>query len=232
MRFTTRYGTALLLGATLAACGGNKDNATTDQAGGEPAAATTTGDSAGALGAPGAAPGAAGDMTALTGMSAGDQLAVINASNATEIVTSRAAQPKLTNADARSFANDMIREHTAMQGQADQLAKAANITPGSPELAEQKTTMGNQMAEQLNTAAQGAALDRQYIDGQVTAHQQTLEQLQALQNASDSTVKAVATQALPKVQAHLERARRIQQGLGGADSAGAMGAAGAAATRP
>jgi hypothetical protein len=52
------------------------------------------------------------DASALTGMNAGDQLAIINASNAAEIVTSKAAQDKLTNADAKSYARDMIREHT------------------------------------------------------------------------------------------------------------------------
>jgi putative membrane protein len=253
MRSFTRYSTALLLSVAVGACGGNKDTAgsTEGAAGGEAAAASgssagsTAGaavDSAGsavagaAKGAAGAVAGAAGAVAGgaanLAGMSAGDQLAVIGASNATEIATSKAAQPKLTNAEARSYARDMIREHQTMQGQADKLAKAASLTPGTPELATQKTQMANQMAEQLGSATKGAALDRQYIDGQVQAHQQTLEQLQGLQNASDSTVKSLATQALPKVQAHLERAQRIQKGLGGGagDSAAAGGAAGAGAS--
>ncbi len=242
MRSMTRYSTALILGAAISACGGAKDAASTAAAGGESAAAAATGavaaagDSAAAgmsgaaAGATGAAAGAAG-AGAVTNLSAGDQLAVINASNAVEIASSKAAQPKLTNADARSFAGDMIREHQTMQGQADKLAKAANMTAGSPDLATQKTRMGNEMSQQLGAAPKGADLDRQYMDGQVQSHQQTLAELQALQNSSDSTVKSLATQALPKVQAHLERAQRIQQGLGGAAAGGAAGgaAAGAAA---
>ncbi len=240
MRSMTRYSTALILGAAISACGGAKDAASTAAAGGESAAAAATGavaaagDSAAAglsgaaAGATGAAAGAAG-AGAVSNLSAGDQLAVINASNAVEIASSKAAQPKLTNADARSFARDMIREHQTMQGQADKLAKAANMTAGSPDLATQKTRMGNEMSQQLGAAPKGADLDRQYMDGQVQSHQQTLAELQALQNSSDSTVKSLATQALPKVQAHLERAQRIQQGLGGAAAGGAAGAAGGAA---
>ncbi len=225
MRSMTRYSTALILGAAISACGGAKDAASTAAAGGESAAAGMSGAAAGATGA---AAGAAG-AGAVSNLSAGDQLAVINASNAVEIASSKAAQPKLTNADARSFARDMIREHQTMQGQADKLAKAANMTAGSPDLATQKTRMGNEMSQQLGAAPKGADLDRQYVDGQVQSHQQTLAELQALQNSSDSTVKSLATQALPKVQAHLERAQRIQQGLGGAAAGGAAGAAGGAA---
>lgn len=227
MRSITRFGTALLLGAAMTACGGNKDNgSTTAQAGGEPAAATAT-DSA-AAGAP--AGGAAAD---LAGMSAADQLAVLGSSNAAEIATSKAAVDKLTNAEAKSYARDMIREHTAAQGQADQKAKAANLKAGSPDVATQKTKMANDMAQQIQSGTKGAALDKQYIDGQVQAHQETLTQLQALENSSDSTVKALATATLPKVQAHLERAQKIQQSLGGGsatDSANAAPAAGGSAT--
>lgn len=220
MRSISRFGSALLLGAMVSACGGNKDAANTTASGSEPAAASGT--SAGATGgamdsaAPAGAAGASGAAGALASMSAGDQVAVISASNAAEIATSKAAQPKLTNAEAKSYARDMISEHTTMQSMGDQMAKKASITAGSPDLATQKTKMANDMASQLGSAAKGAALDKQYIDGQVQAHQQTLEQLQALQNASDSTVKSLATQALPKVQAHLERAQKIQQSLGGA----------------
>ncbi len=238
MRSMTRYSTALILGAAISACGGAKDAASTAAAGGESAAAAATGavaaagDSA-AAGMSGAAAGATGaaGAGAVSNLSAGDQLAVINASNAAEIATSKAAQPKLTNAEARSFASDMLREHQAMQGQADKLSKAANVTAGSPDLATQKTRMANEMSQQLGAAPKGAEVDRQYMDGQVQSHQQTLAELQALQNSSDSTVKSLATQALPKVQAHLERAQRIQQGLGGAAAGGAAGgaAAGAAA---
>jgi putative membrane protein len=238
MRSITRFSTALILGAAISACGGgNSDNATSGSAGGEAAAAsgTTAGATdSGAMGgtAAGATGAAAGGVNAadLTGMNAADQLAVINASNAAEIATSKAAQDKLTNSEARSYARDMIKEHTTMQGMADQMSKKANVTAGSPDVATQKTEMANQMSQQLSSAPKGEATDRQYIDGQVLAHQQTLEQLRALQNASDSTVKTLATQALPKVQAHLERAQGIQQKLGGGAAGGTTGAGGAGGT--
>jgi putative membrane protein len=240
MRNIHRYGSALVLGASLVlgACGGGGENAST-------VGATSTGEAAGnvaaggesaaaAVGnaASGAASAAAGAMNMntadLAGMGAADQMAILGASNGVEILTSEAAMDKLTNAQAKQYARDMISEHRAMQGKADQMAKKANVTTGSPELATQKTRMANEMSVALKNGTKGAALDRQYIDGQVQAHQQTLTELQAMQNASDANVKQLVTAAIPKVQAHLERAQKIQQSLGGATGGTTGGATGGA----
>lgn len=230
MRQLTRYGSALLLGASLslAACGGDRGTAgdTTMAAGGEPAMtpAPAALDSS-AMTSP------AGGAANLAGMSASDQLAVVSAANAAEVATSKAAEPKLTG-DARSFARDMMTDHQQMQAAADQMARQANLTAGSPDVATQTTSTANDMTQQLAGMARGADLNRQYIAGQVQAHQQTLDRLQALQNSSDSTVKQIALAAIPKVQAHLQRAQRLQQSLGGTDSARAAGRTDGDTARP
>lgn len=245
MRHVFRYGSALVLGAslTLGACGpsesANQSTATAE--GGLAGTNATTGtgaDSMAAVGAGAASVTANGTvnneaMADLAGMKAEDQLALIGASNAAEIVTSKSAEPKLTNAEAKKYARDMQAEHKTMQGMADKLATQLNLTPGDPEQAKLKTDKANSMAQQLNTSPKGEALDRQYIDGQVLAHQQTLNELQAMQNTQNAEIKNLVTQAIPKVQMHLERAQRIQASLGGGSAAprGAMdaGATGAAA---
>jgi predicted outer membrane protein len=117
----------------------------------------------------------------------------------------------------------MQAEHKAMQGMADKLATRLNLTPGTPDLAKQKTDMANQMAQQLDQNAKGTAYDRQYIDGQVLAHQQTLEQLRAMQNAQNAELKTLVVSAIPKVEMHLQRAQKIQQQLGGTGGMGSSG---------
>jgi putative membrane protein len=239
MRSLPRFGTTLALGAsllTLGACGGGA-NDTTTTAGGETtpaagAAAPGTTDSAAAAagvgntaaaGAASALPNAA-DLSGLPTMSPADQMALLGASNAAEILTSEAALDKLQNADAKRFARDMIAEHRTMQKQADQLATRLNVTPGSPQMATDKARMANEMAVQLkNAPASNAAngdqyLDRQYIDGQVLAHQQTLNELQAMQTTSNAEIATLVKGAIPKVQAHIERAQKIQSQLGGANA--------------
>jgi predicted outer membrane protein len=224
MRSIARFSSTLLVGASiaLAACGGGKDAGTTTQASGGEAAATP-----GAAAAPAdsamkvdsgvatAAGATANPMPNVAAMSAEEQLSLLGASNAGEIATSKAALPKLTNSEARAYAQEMVSSHQKQQGMADQMAKAAKLTPEAARPSDGKTDMANQMAQQLAAMPKGKDLDLQYMRGQVQAHTQTLDQLKMLQNSSDSTVKKLATQATPEVQAHLDRAQRILQNLGG-----------------
>jgi predicted outer membrane protein len=50
---------------------------------------------------------------------------------------------------------------------------------------------------------------------QVQSHQTTLDNLRRFENqAQNADLKAMITKAIPAVQGHLERAQRIQSGLG------------------
>ena len=240
MRYATRWSSAALLGAalTLGACGGgdSQSASSTDSttaagevaAGGAAGGASTGATATGAMGDSGAMAGAGGTATApggagtanLSSLSEPDIMAMVGASNAGEIATSEVAVDKATSAAVKSYARQMVTEHRAMQKEADQLATRLNVTPGSPSEASQKTLMGNQMTQQLTAAAKGAAFDRQYMDGQVQAHQQTLTELQAMQNTANADVKALIQKAIPKVQAHLDEATRIQGTLANAGGNG------------
>ena len=208
MQKFTRYYSTAALGAALAltgACGGG-DNAATDSATGESAAAATAAADSTAMGAPGATGGA---------MTAPNALAMIGLSNAAEIGTSKIAQEKATSSDVRDYAKMMVDDHTAMQKEADELATRVNLVPAPPPQAEQKRAAGDQMVQQLNSTAKGAEFDRAYVEGQVQAHQQTLTELQQLQTqvTDNADVKALIEKAIPKVQAHLEQAQKLQAGL-------------------
>ena len=237
MQHVTRWTSVAMLGAalTLGACGGGDKTeaaSTTGDSGmasGEVAAGGTAGSmgamgDSGAMGAGGAMGGAAGNLASL---SEPDIMAMVGVSNAGEIATSDVATTKATNASVKAYARKMVTEHRAMQKQADQLATRLNVTPSSPDMATQKTQMGNQMTQQLSATQKGAAFDRQYIDGQVQMHQQTLTELQAMQNTANADVKALIQKAIPSVQAHLDEATRIQSQLGGTGATGGnSGAAG------
>ena len=236
MQHVTRWSSAALLSAalTLGACGGGDSSQTASTttgdsatAAGEVAAGGTAG-SMGAMGDSGAMAGTTGAAANMGAMSEADIMAMVGASNGGEIATSEVAVDKATNANVKAYARKMITEHRAMQKEADQLATRLNVTPGSPDLATQKTRMGNEMTQQLSQATKGAAFDRQYMDGQVQAHQQTLTQLQGMQNTANADVKALIQKAIPKVQAHLDEGTRLQGQLGGAGATGGnSGAAGA-----
>jgi putative membrane protein len=213
MRQITRLGSAFVLGATLTlagACG--RDNAANESVAGDSAAAATATPTDSAAMTPGAmTPGATTHGGAMTAPNA---LAMIGLSNAGEIATSEIAKEKATSKDVHAFAHMMVEHHQAMQKEADQLATSANITPEPPAQATDKKAAADRMVQQLNSTAKGAAFDRAYIDGQVQAHQQTLQELQTLQTSVDNAeLRTLIEKAIPKVQEHLQKAQQLQSTL-------------------
>ena len=226
MQFTNRMTSRMLmLGAALAvtACG-KKDDAAAGGAGDSAMAGSATmgGDTAMAGGSMGSTAGA--DMSNLTEPNI---MSLIGMSNAGEIATSKAVQGKAKNANVKAYAADMIKEHTAMQGEADRLATKLNVTPQPPAAADAMQKMVDSVTTALGGgtagtgatagAAAGGNVDRQYMDFQVRSHQQTLDNLQRFQTqAQNAELKALIEKSIPKVQAHLQRAQDIQGKLGSA----------------
>ena len=220
MHKLTRLNTTLAFGAAfaLAACG-KTDSATADSAAGVTDSVatvpTTPADSAAMT------PPAGGAMTAP------NALAMIGLSNGAEVQTGQIAEQKGTSDEVRDFAKMIVKDHQDMQKEADELATKANLVPAPPAQAEQKRAAGDQMVQQLNSTAKGAEFDRAYVEGQVQAHQQTLTELQQLQTqvTDNADVKALIDKAIPKVQAHLDKATQVHSQLGGGATASAAGTA-------
>jgi putative membrane protein len=219
-----RYG-ALVIGAVaaLAACSPSGDSA---NAGGESGAASTAMTDTGAMGAGAAAATAGAGDSAMGGANAaggamGDVgiAGTINTSNAAEIGTSELAQERAASSDVKSFANDMIKEHRAMQKEADQIAQKNNMAPQPGGQADQMQQMMTATVDSLKTL-KGAQFDQRYMAFQVQSHQTTLDALRRFETqAQNADLKAMITKAIPAVQGHLERAQKIQSGLGGANTA-------------
>jgi len=207
MHTFTRLNTTLAFGAALAlaACG-KTDSAMADSAAGVTDSVATV-------------PATSADSATMTppaggAMTAPNALAMIGLSNGAEVQTGQIAEQKGTSNEVRDFAKMIVKDHQAMQKEADELAMKANLTPQPPAQAEQKRAAADQMVQQLNATAKGAEFDRAFIDGQVQAHQQTLTELQQLQSSVDNAdVRALIEKAIPKVQGHLEHAQKIQSGL-------------------
>ena len=201
----SRTGAALgvALSITLAACGGDARNAANDTAmvGG---ATPDTGMMGGAATATPGAPGAMSDEQIMS---------QVGGSNGIEIAAGEIAADKATNADVKQFARDMVEEHQRLQAQADSLATSLNVTPETaPDSAAQAL---EEARNRLNEQAAGAEFDRMYMEMQVQAHENTLDQLnQASSATQNAEVRMLLQNAIPVVQQHLDRARQILNGLG------------------
>jgi putative membrane protein len=168
----------------------------------------------------GATAGAAGGTTAAapaTTPSLGDpQIAhVAVTANTIDSAAGASARTKARNAQVRDFAQQMIRDHGAVNKQAVALAQRLNVTPADNDVSRQL----QQGAEQARTdlgGKTGADFDRAYIDHEVQYHQAVLDALDKtlIPGAQNAELKALLQQVRPNVAAHLERARSIQQTLG------------------
>jgi putative membrane protein len=199
----------LALGACflLAACGKKDENVASNTPADSAAVNTTApGTTATAAGGEMAGPSATGAATGDAGI-----WSAIGTANASEIVSSKLAQTKATNASVKAFANDMVKDHTAMQKDADKLATALNVTPRAGDETKDLSDDAKEAMEDLTGEKAGKDWDKKYVDAQVDMHQKTLDNLQNFQGqSSNAELKTLITKAIPKVQTHLQRAKDLQ----------------------
>lgn len=129
------------------------------------------------------------------------------ASDLFEIQSSQVALQRSQNADVRRFAQMMIDHHTRTTQQLTAAARAAGMTPPTPQL----TPMQRDMIAQLQTQS-GAAFDRTYLTQQVQAHEMALALHGTYAARGDRpALRTAAAAAAPIVRQHLEEARRMHR---------------------
>ena len=168
------------------------------------------------------------DSTDAAPMSDANIVAAIGLSNAAEISAGELASTKARNAEVKAFARQMVTEHRAMQKDADALATATSLAPLPPASADSMRRASAASLDSLKSMT-GADFDRAYMAAQVRDHQATLARLQRFQAAAQNAeLKTMLAGAIPKVQAHLDKATQIHSQLGSNTTASAAGPSGSA----
>jgi putative membrane protein len=141
-------------------------------------------------------------------------VAIVTVANKGDIAAGELAKSKTKNGDVKSFAEMMIKDHTAMQADGEKVAKAANITP------EENDTSKKMQADADATAAKlkgldGAEFDKAYADAEVAMHQQVLDALDnvLIPAAQNADLKNTLSAAREKVNGHLEHAKAMAEKL-------------------
>ncbi len=140
-------------------------------------------------------------------LSHGDKKFLDEAAHAghTEIEGSKLAQSKSSNSDVKSFADEMIKDHTKVGDELDQLAASKDVkVPTKPSLT-QKTKL------EMLSAYSGANFDKHYAtEIGVSAHEDAVKLFRnASKEAKDPDVKAFAEKTLPGLEHHLEMAKKL-----------------------
>ena len=124
------------------------------------------------------------------------------------MVAARASDPRV-----RSFAKQMVKDHTDALNQLQKLALQKNITL-SNDIPDDAKDMQSKLSNET-----GEQLEKDYMDGMVQDHQKDVQEFQtAAQSASDPDVKQWAGRMVPRLQEHLQKAQEIDQKLNSGQS--------------
>ena len=137
-----------------------------------------------------------------------------------EVELATLAQQRAASEPVKQFAAQMLEDHGKANEELRQLAAARSLQwPAGMDRA------GQREVQRLGTLS-GADFDRSYMRMMVADHRKTVADFQqAAKSAQDTEVKAFASRTLPTLQAHLEQAQRVHDGLPGRAAGGAASAA-------
>jgi putative membrane protein len=127
-----------------------------------------------------------------------------------DIANAKLALRKSHNNDVRSFANDMIRDHTSVNDQAAALVKKLNVTPEDNPTSQSLVKDADQERAKLS-ALNGAAFDRAYAANEVAYHKTVNNALETslIPSAQNPELKSLLQTALKIFQGHEARAEQL-----------------------
>ena len=158
---------------------------------------------------------------AIGGLSDPNILAVLDAMNVTDSATGAVAAAKATDREVREYGQMMVREHHEMRVEGKRVADSSGLAPELPanDAAEANRTAAMASLEQ---AERGQAFDRAYIAHAVRMHEEALGTARnARQSTENPRIRALVESAIPVIERHLDRAKEIQQRIGGGDTTAA-----------
>ena len=189
---------------TGAQSGGQSGAPTGTQSGAQ--RATQSGAQAGMQGGQG---GATASGTGTGKLSRSDQKMIMSMAqyDLAEIEMARLAQSKSQNEQVKTFAQQMIDDHTKALAEVQQVAQARGIT-----LPTELDRKHRALADKLG-ALSGDAFDRAYMaQAGVADHKKNHSMLRSAQSkAKDPDVKALAARTLPVVDQHLNSAQQLHK---------------------
>lgn len=131
-----------------------------------------------------------------------------------DIEAAKLAVSKSKNKEVSDFANDMIRDHEAVNEQALGLVKKLNVTPEDNATSKALTKAAADERAKLATL-DGAAFDKAYVDNEVAYHKQVNGALETLliPSAENAELKSLLETGLKIFQGHQQHAEHVAASL-------------------
>lgn len=131
-----------------------------------------------------------------------------------DIAAAKQALRKSKNKQVRAFANDMVRDHTAVNQKALALVKKLKVTPeDNPTSQSLKKDADGKMAEYAKLS--GAAFDKSYADNEVAYHKTVNGALEStlIPSAQNPELKSLLETGLKIFQGHQQHAEQLAGSL-------------------
>ncbi|HZR76772.1 DUF4142 domain-containing protein [Bradyrhizobium sp.] len=127
-----------------------------------------------------------------------------------DIAAAKQALTKASNKDVKAFAEDMVRDHEAVNKQALDLVKKLNVTPEDNDTSK---TLSKNAAAKLDELSKlnGAAFDKAYVANEVAYHKAVDSALETtlIPSASNPELKSLLQTGLKIFQGHEQHAEHV-----------------------
>jgi len=131
-----------------------------------------------------------------------------------DIAAAKQAISKASNKEIKAFAEDMVRDHEAVNKQALDLVKKLKVTPEDNDTSK---TLSKQAADKLAELAKlkGADYDKAYVANEVAYHKAVNGALETLliPSASNAELKSLLQTGLKIFQGHQQHAEHVAAAL-------------------
>ena len=131
-----------------------------------------------------------------------------------DIKAAELAKKNSKNKDVLAFADDMIRDHKAVNEKALALVKKLNVTPEDNETSRALAKQGDDQLKKMS-ALQGAEFDRAYAQNEVAYHELVNDSLRKtlIPAANNSELKELLSTGLKLFEGHQQHAEHLVQEL-------------------
>jgi putative membrane protein len=131
-----------------------------------------------------------------------------------DIKAAQLALQKSTNKEVRDFAENMVRDHTAVNDQALALVKKLNVTPEDNDTSKALVKQAEAKRSELEKLS-GAKFDKAYADNEVAYHKTVDNALETvlIPDATNAELKDLLSTGLKIFQGHEQHAEHVAQSL-------------------
>ncbi|MBC5783463.1 DUF4142 domain-containing protein [Ramlibacter sp. USB13] len=139
---------------------------------------------------------------------------IVVTANQVDIDAGKLARKKGSSKDVRSFGQQMVDDHTAVNKSATELVQKLKVKPEANDTSASLKKGGDENLATLGKL-KGKAFDKAYVDHEVAYHQAVIDAVDKtlLPSARNEELKALIAKVRPALVHHLEHAKSLQAQL-------------------